>query len=125
MRGVDPSQFDENFRGSVLMLWEGGYKIVVSCEGGRGHAFRYPTIGVKLVGDVGNYFEFRDHLAGFLRSRGCRAFETTLVTCYHPSYRNWVYVEGLDLVTPEKRKKFIETIRRRERRLDRLLEQLC
>lgn len=49
MRGIDPRQFDEGIRDSVLMLWEGGYKTVLSCEGGRGHSFPRPTIGVQLA----------------------------------------------------------------------------
>lgn len=68
-------------------------------QGGDGQYFN------GLLGDLRDYFEFRDRLRDYLRSRGCRAFEITLVTCYHPTWRkerNWVYVEGFDLSTPEK-----------------------
>ncbi len=106
------------------MLRKAGYKTFSSCEGGRGHAFRYPTIGVKLVGD---YFKFRDRLARFLRSQGRHSFEISLITCYHPSYRKpkeWVYVEGFDLLSPEKRKRALAALRRRDQRLLRELEKL-
>lgn len=63
---IDPSHLDDGIRDSVLMLWRAGYKTFTSCEGGHGHSFRHSTIGIKLIGD---YFEFRDGLAEFLRKR--------------------------------------------------------
>ncbi len=71
----DPSDFDEGIRDSVLMLWKGGFKTFTCCEGGHGHPFRNPTIGVTFSGD---YFRFRDRLAKFLRSKGCEVFEISL-----------------------------------------------
>ena len=99
----NPLDFDNGIRESVLLLWKGRFKTFTCCEGGRGHAFRYPTIGVKLVGD---YFRFRDRLAEFLQSKGRSTFEISLMTCYHPSYRKpreHVYVEGFDLLSAQKR----------------------
>ena len=123
-RRLAPAHLDDGIRDSVKMLRKAGYKTFTSCEGGRGHAFRHPTIGLKFVGD---YIRFRDRLAQFLKSQGCHAFEISRITCYHPSYRKpkeWVYVEGIDLLSPEKRKRALAALRRRDRRLLRELENL-
>jgi hypothetical protein len=124
MSRFDPTELDAGIRDSVQMLRKAGYKTITSCEGGRGHTFRHPTIGLKFMGD---YFAFRDRLAQFLKSQGCRTFEISLITCYHPSYRKAkevVYVEGTDLLSPEKRKRALAAIRRREARLLRTLQDL-
>jgi hypothetical protein len=123
-RRIDLANLDDGIRDSVRMLWKGGFKTFTSCEGGRGHPFRQPTIGVNLVGD---YFAFRDRLALFLKSQGCQSFTINLTTCYHPSYRkakDFVYVEGIDLLSAEKRKRLLASMRRRDQRLRRMLEQL-
>ena len=46
------------------------------------------------------------------------------MTDYHPSYpegRRYVYLEGLDLLSPEKRRRVLESARRRERAAARRL----
>jgi hypothetical protein len=120
---IDPTDFDDGIRDSVIMLWNGGFKTFTCCEGGRGHAFRFPTIGLNFTGD---YFKFRDRLAAFLISKDCRAFEISLMTVYHPSHRkprDRVYLEGLDLLSRDKYLKVSRAIKRRDTRLLRLLEQ--
>ena len=62
----DPNMLDDGIREIVLLLRQAGYKTFTSCEGGRGHPFREPTVGLKLEGD---YFQFRDRLVGFLFPR--------------------------------------------------------
>lgn len=120
----DPSDFDEGIRDSVLMLWKAGFKTFTCCEGGHGHPFRYPTIGVTMVGD---YFKFRDRLAKFLRSKGCQLFEISLMSCYHPRRdkpKDLLYVEGLDLLSPAKKKRAVAAMKRKEARLGSLLKKL-
>lgn len=119
-----PSDFDEGIRDAVLMLWKAGFKTFTCCEGGRGHAFQHPTIGLRFTGD---YFRFRDRLAKFLVSHGCEVFEISLMSCYHPSHRkpkNLVYLESLDLLSPERRKRRLAAIRRRDKGLQRSYEAL-
>lgn len=121
---VDSAHLDDGIRASVQMLWKAGFKTFTSCEGGHGHPFRHPTIGVKLVGE---YFSFRDRLAAFLKSQGCHTFEISLMTCYdtkHRRPRELVYVEGIDLLSPEKQKRALASMRRRDQRLGRMLQTL-
>jgi hypothetical protein len=115
----DPRDLDAGIRATVLLLRGAGFQTFTSCEGGHGHAFRHPTIGLELEGD---YYVFRDRLAAFLRAHGCRVFEVSLMTCYdeeHPEGRDRVYLEGIDLLSPEERKKALAAIKRQERRLVR------
>lgn len=119
----DPTDFDEGIRDSVLMFWKAGFKTFTCCEGGHGHPFRYPTIGVTMVGD---YFRFRDRLARFLRSKGCEVFEITLMSCYQPDRskpKDVMYVEGLDLLSPAKKKRAVVALRRKNARLASLLKK--
>lgn len=108
---------DDGIREIVLLLRKAGYKTFTSCEGGRGHPFREPTVGLKLEGD---YFQFRVRLAQFLHSHGRWFFEITLVSSYHQKYpqgKHYVYLVGFDIASPEKRKKIDRSIKQRERRL--------
>lgn len=123
MSRLDPNTLDDGIRETVLLLRKAGYKTFTSCEGGRGHAFREPTIGLKVQGD---YFEFRDRLVKFLRSHGRRFFEVLLVSSYHqnhPQGKHYVYLVGYDIASAQKRKKLDRSIRKRGRRLTRQLER--
>jgi hypothetical protein len=108
-----PDMLDDGIRETVLLLRQAGYKTFTSCEGGRGHPFREPTVGLRLAGD---YFRFRDRLALFLQAHGHRSFEITLVSSY-PKGKHYVYLTGFDIASVEKRKKIGRTIKQRERRL--------
>ncbi|HEY1602812.1 MAG TPA: hypothetical protein VGG64_24625 [Pirellulales bacterium] len=121
MDDLDPSDFDAGIRATVLRLWEAGFRTFTCCQGGRGHAFRNPTIGIDLEGD---YFALRTRLAAFLHAEGCRVFEISLITCYdeeHEQGQDFMHVEGLDLLSPEIRSQAIKRIQRQERRLEREL----
>jgi len=126
MPQLDPQTLDDGIRETVLSLRKAGYKTFTSCEGGRGHAFREPTIGLKVQGD---YFRFRDRLAKFLHSQGRSCFEVVLFSCYHhktPQGKHHAYLQGFDIVSPEKRKKLIRSSRQKERRtIARLLKELA
>jgi hypothetical protein len=114
---------DDGIREIVLLLRKAGYKTFTSCEGGRGHPFREPTVGLKLEG---SYFRFRDRLVRFLHSQGRHFFEITLVSSYHQEYRrgkHYVYLVGFDIASPEKRKKINRSIKQRERRLTQWLQR--
>ncbi len=114
---------DEGIREIVLLLRKAGYKTFTSCEGGRGHPFREPTVGLKLEGD---YFEYRDRLVQFLSSQGRWFFEITLVSSYHQKYpqgKHCVYLVGSDIASPEKRKKIDRSVKQRRRRLTQRLER--
>ena len=114
---VDPHDLDPGIRDAVLLLQRAGFKTFTSCEGGRGHAFQHETIGVEAEG---GFARFQRRLVGFLRSQGMRCFTVSMVTDYHPKHpagKRWVYLEGLDLLSGEKRKRVIEAVKRRERRL--------
>lgn len=114
---------DDGIREIVLLLRKARYKTFTSCEGGKGHPFPEPTVGLKFDGD---YFQFRDRLVQFLHSHGRRFFEITLVSSYNRKYprgKHYVYLVGFDIASPEKRKKIDRLIKRRERRLVHRLER--
>lgn len=114
---------DDGIREIVVLLRKARYKTFTSCEGGRGHPFREPTVGLKLDGD---YFQFRDRLVQFLHAHGRRFFEITLVSSYHQNYpqgKHYVYLVGYDIASAEKRKKLDRSIKERERRLTQRLER--
>lgn len=120
----DPRDLDPGIRDTVLLLRQAGFKTFTSCEGGRGHAFRHETIGLEAEG---GFAGFQRRLIGFLRSHGMRCFTVNLVTDYHPDHpqgKKWVYLEGLDLLSEEKRKRVIAAVKRKERRLRRQLRFL-
>jgi hypothetical protein len=121
---VSYNQLDDGIRDAVRTLHKAGFKTFTSCEGGRGHAFRHPTIGVELDGE---FIALRDRLAEVLQLHGCQSFEISLMCCYHPSEASptsIVYVEGIDLLSDVKRRRVLDSIRRKERRLQRELEAL-
>ncbi len=121
MPRLDPHTLDDGIREIVQLLREAGYETFTSCEGGRGHPFREPTVGLKFDGD---YFEFRDRLVQFLHSQGRWSFAITLVSSYDqkcPQVEHYVYLAGFDLASAEKRKGIDRSIKQRERRLSRRL----
>lgn len=111
---------DPGIRDAVLLLWKVGFKTLTSCEGGRGHSFRHETIGLVLDGD---YRSFQKRLVKFLRSQGMENFTISFVTDY-PKGKSYVYLEGLDLLSAEKRRKVVESVKRRERTLRRQMRKL-
>jgi hypothetical protein len=120
---VDLKDLDEGIRDTVVLLWKAGFKTFTSCEGGRGHSFRHETIGLELDG---KYPSFHRRLVGFLRSKGMQTFTISLVSDYTPDCRkgrSCVYVEGLDLLSEDKRRRVIQSIRRRDRRCLRHLRE--
>jgi hypothetical protein len=120
----DPNALDIGIRETVLLLRKAGFETFMSCEGGKGHSFRHETIGLRLRGD---YFKFRDRLAKFLRSQGMQWFQVCLMTDYHPSFpggRNYVYLEGIDLLSKEKKRRVLESSARRERKATQQLREM-
>lgn len=117
---LDPRDFDDGIRDAVLLLWKAGFKTFTSCEGGMGHSFWHGTIGLELEG---NFRDFQRRVVAFLRSKGIEQFTISLVTDY-PAGKSCVYLEGLDLLSSEKRRKVIEAVKRKERRLRRELGHL-
>ena len=102
---LDLNDIDPGIRDAVVLLRSAGFKTFTSCEGGKGHSFRHETIGLELDGD---YRSFHKRLVKFLRSQGMRCFQVNLFTDYHPSHpegKSCVYLEGLDLLSPEKKKR--------------------
>jgi len=108
---------DLGIRDTVVLLQKAGFTTFTSCEGGKGHSFRHGTIGVVLDGD---YRSFRKKLVRFLQSHGIDNFTVSLVTDY-PAGKSYVYLEGLDLLSPDKKKKVVEAVKRKERQLRRKL----
>ena len=56
-----------------------------------------------------------------------QCFQINLVTDYHPDRpkgKSYVYLEGLDLLSEEKRNRVVEGVRRKERKLRREMEEL-
>jgi hypothetical protein len=119
MPGLDPRTLDPGIREIVLLLRKAGYKTFTSCEGGRGHAFREPTVGLKFKGD---YFAFRDRLVEFLHSQVRRLFEVVLVSSY-PKRKHYVYLQGIDIASAETRKKMERTMKQSRRRLVQRLKE--
>jgi hypothetical protein len=120
----NPKDLDDGIRDTVLLLWKAGFKTFTSCEGGRGHSFRHETIGLELEG---KYPSFHKRIVRFLRSQRMQNFTVSLVTDYspdHPAGKSRVYVEGLDLLSEDKRRRVLQSVHRRERRLRRQLREL-
>ena len=116
---ISLADLDDGIRDTVVLLWKAGFRTFTSCEGGKGHSFRYGTIGLELGGD---YFKFQKKLVRILRSHGMENFTISFVTDFHPDYpegKNCVYVEGLDLLSEDKKRRVIRSDNRRERRLRR------
>ena len=124
MPRLDPDTLDDGIREIVLLLRKAGYKTFTSCEGGKGHAFQEPTIGLRFKGD---YFRFRDHMVKFLHSQGRWFFEVLLVNSYDrksPQGRHYVYLQGFDIASPERRKRLSRSSKQKERRtIRRLLKE--
>jgi hypothetical protein len=121
---LNPAVLDPGIRDSVLLLRKAGFKTFTSCEGGKGHAFQRGTIGLELEG---TFPSFQKKLLAFLRSHGMECFQISLHTSYHPNFpkgRICVYVEGSDLLPPEKKRTVMATMKRRERRLRQLMREL-
>lgn len=119
-----PHNLDHGIRDAVVLLNQGGFRTFTSCEGGRGHTFQHETIGLELEG---SYAAFQKRLVGFLRSHGMENLMVSLVTDYHPDCakgKRCVYLSGLDLLSDEKRRKVMASIKRKERRLRRQLEEM-
>ena len=120
----NPRRLDPGIRDAVLLLQKAGFKTFTSCEGGRGHSFRHETIGLELDRD---YRSFHKRLVKFLRSQGMRCFQVNLVTDYHPDYpegKRYVYLEGFDLLSADKRKRVEEAVKRKDRKLRRMMLEL-
>ncbi len=120
LKTFDINDLDHGICDAVVLLNEGGFKTFTSCHGGRGHAFQQETIGLELEG---SYSAFQKKLVRFLRSHGMENFTISLVTDY-PSGNRYVYLSGVDLLSGEKKERVMATIRRKERRLWRRLEEL-
>ena len=115
---------DPGIRDAVLLLQKAGFSTFTSCEGGRGHSFRHEIIGLELDGD---YRSFHKRLVKFLRSQGMECFQINLFTDYHPNHpegMSCVYLEGLDLLSPDKKKKVIEAVKQKDRTLRRQMREL-
>ena len=120
----DPKDLDDGIREIVLLLRKAGFNTFTSCEGGRGHPFREPTVGLKFKS---NYYCFRNRLVEFLHSQNRRFFEVTLVSSYHnnhPKGKHYVYLQGFDIASLTKRKKMDKSMKQRERKLIKLIQQL-
>ena len=110
---------DPGIRDIVVVLNKAGFRTFTSCEGGRGHAFRHATIGFELNEP---YPTFQKRLVTFMRSQGVLNFSLSLVTNY-PDLDSYVYIESLDLLSPDKKRKAILGIKRKERRLLRQIRE--
>ena len=116
---INPRNLDPGIRDAVVLLNRAGFPTFTSCEGGRGHAFQHETIGLELEG---SFATFQKRLVRFLRSQDMENFTISLVTDYHPGQpkgKSYVYLSGLDILSEEKQKKVLESIKRRERKLRR------
>lgn len=123
MPRLDLISIDDGIRDTVISLRMAGYHTFTSCEGGKGHAFSEPTVGLNYQGD---YFAFRDRLVKFLYSHRRRLFEIILVSSYdhnHLNGKHYVYLKGFDIASPEKRKSMSRSIRQLEQNCLRQLEQ--
>ncbi len=114
---LDPDDLDPGIRDAVLLLNQGGFKTFTSCEGGKGHSFRHETIGLELDEP---YHTFEKQLVRFLKSHKIEQFTINFVTDY-PAKKRFVYLEGLDLLSDDKRRRVLQSIGRKQRRL---LQQL-
>lgn len=91
---MDMNEVDAGIKEVLQLLLDAGYETITSCEGGEGHCFDRPTVGIKLQGE---YFEFRDKLAKLLM-RQYSHFSINHKTSYNPISRKtgkrvwWQYV---------------------------------
>jgi hypothetical protein len=87
---------------------------------------QFPARNHRLELD-GEFSEFEKRLVAFLWSQGMQNFTISLVTDYsrdHPEGKRFVYVEGLDLLSEGKRRRVIQSVHWKERRLWRRLREM-
>ena len=83
-----------------MLVRKGDFRTFTSCEDGKGHSFRNETVGLELEG---SYRTFQRKVVTFLQSHGINNFTISLVTDY-PEDKSVVYLEGLDLLSAEKKR---------------------
>ena len=64
MEDFDIDLVDSEIKPIVELLNSNGYETFTSCQGGEGHSFNKPTVGVLFKGD---YFEFKKKFVEFLK----------------------------------------------------------
>ncbi len=92
----DIQNVDDDIRGAVLFFQEAGFTTITSCEGGEGHAFKLPTVGLLFDRDDKIYDKLRI-IEGLLEKRGFafRDSACRMKTCFNGSRKGLVcYVEG-------------------------------
>ena len=92
----EKQELDPEIKPFVEFLNTNGFKTFTSCQGGEGHAFQKPTVGILFEGD---YFEFKKKLIEFLLPH-VRGFTLNLKNCYgtkHNVHWEFLYIEFPDL----------------------------
>ena len=84
MGDFDIDLVDSGIKPIVEFLNSNGYETFTSCQGGEGHPFNKPTVGVLFKG---NYFEFRKKFVEFLKPHFC-LFSLNLRASYGNSKGN-------------------------------------
>jgi len=118
-----PKSLDDGIRDTVMLLRDAGFKTFTSCQGGRGHAFQYETIGLVLEG---RYPDFEKRLARFLHAQGMQNFSISLTTDFHPDCpkgKRCVYLSGLDILSLDGKRRAIEIAKRKGRQALRQLRE--
>lgn len=67
-----------------------GYDTFSSCEGGEGHAFKYPTVLIQMSGQPS---AMMNGVSKLLLSRGYIGFKVKLVMTYHDNEKPFAYIE--------------------------------
>ena len=121
---VYPKSLDDGIRDTVMLLRDAGFKTFTSCQGGRGHAFQYETIGMEMEG---RYADFEKRLVRFLHAKGMKDFTISLTTDYTsdcPMGKRYVYLSGLDILSLDEQRRVIETCKRKARQAVRQLREI-
>jgi hypothetical protein len=77
----------------VQYLWDGGYETFTSCQGGKGHSFPKPIVGVSFGIAPAEFGPFRDKLTEYLKKKYPR-FSINYKAAYGPTaWWQAVYIE--------------------------------
>ncbi len=105
---VDPDEdfdlemIDEGIRERVVLLRNAGYQTFTSCQGGEGHCFKEPTIGIMLP-KLKEFMSWRSELMEFLFANKLNPFTIELKLA--ASSPTGVWWENVYIRFPPKTKK--------------------
>lgn len=94
-RKFDINNIDDGIRDAVLYFKQAGFNTFTSCEGGEGHCFKLPTVGIWITkGSV---------LAKlYVHLKHCGFHNVSVRMRFRKNKLDFVYLEGEELLLKER-----------------------